>query len=169
MATRSVANRNKRSSVVGGGSESLEREVSDLFTLDTSELREKWSALCGVDPADRLGRTLLIGAIAYRLQEKALGGLKPSAQRVLDRVCDAPRGSASGRITKTRINAGTVLIREWRGTKHQVTVLKDGFLYRTKLFHSLSQIARTITGSRWSGPLFFGLKSSRKEQSSEAA
>jgi len=55
------------------------------------------------------------------------------------------------------------------GTKHQVTVLKDGFLYRAKRFHSVSQIARTITGSHWSGPLFFGLKSPRKEQSSEAA
>jgi hypothetical protein len=111
-----VANRNKRSSAVGGGSESLEREVADLLTLATRELREKWSALCGVDPPDRLGRTLLIRAIAYRLQEKALGGLKPSAQRILDRVCDEPRGSASGRITKTRINAGAVLIREWRGS-----------------------------------------------------
>ena len=62
-----------------------------------------------------------------------------------------------------------MLIREWHGTKHQVTVAKDGFLYRAKRFHSLSQIARTITGSRWSGPLFFGLKSSGKEQSNEAA
>jgi hypothetical protein len=61
------------------------------------------------------------------------------------------------------------LIREWHGTKHQVTVLQDGFVYRGKRFHSLSEIARTITGSRWSGPLFFGLKSSRKEQSNEAA
>jgi hypothetical protein len=61
------------------------------------------------------------------------------------------------------------LVREWHGTKHQVTVLKDGFLYRAKHFRSLSQIARTITGSRWSGPLFFGLKSARKEQINEAA
>jgi hypothetical protein len=66
-------------------------------------------------------------------------------------------------------STGTVLIREWHGTKHQVTVLKDGFLYRAKRFGSLSRIARAITGSRWSGPLFFGLKSSRKEQISEAA
>jgi hypothetical protein len=61
------------------------------------------------------------------------------------------------------------LVREWHGTKHQVTVLKDGFLYRAKRFGPLSQIARAITDSRWSGPLFFGLKSSSKEQGSEAA
>src|SRR5258708_38117550 len=66
-----------------------------------------------------MGGTLLIRAIAYCVQEKALGGLKPSAQRVLDRVCDEPRGSASVRITKTRINAGTVLIRQWRGVRHR--------------------------------------------------
>ena len=84
MATRRVANRNKRSSAVGGGSESLEQEVSDLLSLETSELREKWSALCGVDPPDRLGRTLLIRAIAYRFQEKALAGLKPATQRLLE-------------------------------------------------------------------------------------
>jgi DUF2924 family protein/resolvase-like protein len=65
---------------------------------------------------------------------------------------------------KIRVNAGTVLIREWHGTKHQVTVLNDGFLFRAKRFRSLSQIARAITGSRWSGPLFFGLKAAKKEQ-----
>ena len=163
MATRRVANRNKRSSAVGGGSESLEREVADLLSLETSELREKWSALCGVDPPDRMGRTLLIRAIGYRLQEKALGGLKPSAQRVLDRVCDEPRGSASVRITKTKINAGTVLIREWRGVRHRVTVLDRDVVYRGRRYQSLSEVARAITGTRWSGPLFFGLTKRTEE------
>jgi len=89
---------------------------------------------------------------------------------LLERIADAAaRREVATTPEKTRVGAGTVLIREWHGTKHQVTVLKDGFLYRTKRFDSLLQIARTITGSRWSGPLFFGLKSSRKEQSSEAA
>ena len=163
MATRIAVSRNKRSSAVGGGSEDLEQEVSNLLTLDTSELREKWSALCGVDPPDRMGRTLLIRAIAYRLQEKALGGLKPSAQRVLDRFCDEPRGSASVRITKTRINAGTVLIREWRGVRHRVTVLDHDVVYRGRRYQSLSEVARAITGTRWSGPLFFGLTKRTEE------
>ena len=91
--------------------------------------------------------------------------------RLLERIAEdaAARRQSAPTPEKIRVNAGTVLIREWHGTKHQVTVLNDGFLFRTKRFRSLSQIARTITGSRWSGPLFFGLKSSRKEQPREAA
>ena len=125
----------------------------------------------GADPPPKLRSSLMVQAIAYRLQEKALGGLKPATLRLLERIADdaAARRQASPTPEKIRVNAGTVLIREWHGTKHQVTVLKDGFLYRAKRFRSLSQIARAITGSRWSGPLFFGLKSSRKEQISEAA
>ena len=95
METRSVANRNKRSFAVGGGSESLEQEVSDLLTLATRELREKWSALCGVDPPDRMGRTLLIRAIAYCVQEKAWaasshprnGSLTESAMNLEAPIC----------------------------------------------------------------------------------
>jgi len=113
----------------------------------------------------------MVQAIAYRLQEKAFGGLKPATLRLLERIADdaAARRQASPTPEKILLSAGTVLIREWHGTKHQVTVLKDGFLYRAKRFRSLSQIARAITGSRWSGPLFFGLKSSRNEQNNEAA
>jgi hypothetical protein len=127
--------------------------------------------LFGADPPPKLRSSLLVQAIAYRLQEKALGGLKPATLRLLERIAD---DAAAGRQVSTtpekiRVSTGTVLIREWHGTEHQVTVLKDGFLYRAKRFRSLSRIARAITGSRWSGPLFFGLKSSRKEQISEAA
>jgi len=114
-----------------------------------------------------MGRTLLIRAIGYRLQEKALGGLKPSAQRVLDRVCDEPRGSASGRITKTRINAGAVLIREWRGVRQRVTVLDRDVVYRGRRYQSLSEVARAITGTRWSGPLFFGLTKRTEEAAAD--
>jgi hypothetical protein len=125
----------------------------------------------GADPPPKLRSSLLVQGIAYRLQEKAFGGLKPATLRLLERIADdaAARQQVSTTPEKIRVSTGTVLIREWRGTKHRVTVLKDGFLYRAKRFHSLSEIARTITDSRWSGPLFFGLKSSRKEQSSEAA
>ena len=105
------------------------------------------------------------------MQEKALGGLNPATLRLLERIAD---DTAAGRpisvpSEKSRMTTGTVLMREWHGKKHQVTVIEDGFLHRTKRFRSLSQIARLITGARWSGPLFFGLKSSRKEQINEAA
>jgi hypothetical protein len=155
METRNSSTTGRRSS---GSSQNLEQEVSDLLTLDIVGLRGKWSALFVADPPSRLGRTLLIGAIAYRLQEKALGGLKPSAQRALDRVCDQPGDSGPTRIAKTKVNAGTVLIREWRGVRHRVTVLDHDVVYRGRRYRSLSEVARAITGTHWSGPVFFGLR-----------
>ena len=149
----------------------LASQLDRLHKLNPEELCEQWQNMFGADPPPKLRSSLLVQGIAYRLQEKALGGLKPATLRLLERIADdaAARRQVSIAPEKIRVSAGTVLIREWHGTKHQVTVARDGFLYRAKRFHSLSQIARTITGSRWSGPLFFGLKSSRKEQSNEAA
>jgi len=149
----------------------LASELEQLHELTSEELRERWQTLFGAEAPPKLRSSLIVQGIAYRLQEKALGGLKPATVRLLERIADdaAARRQSAPTPEKIRVNAGTVLIREWHGTKHQVTVLNDGFLFRAKRFRSLSQIARAITGSRWSGPLFFGLKSSRKEQSSEAA
>jgi Protein of unknown function (DUF2924) len=153
------------------GSDKLVQQLDQLGQLSAEALIEHWQALFGVAPPTKLRSSLLVQGIAYRLQEKALGGLKPSTMRLLERIAD---DTAAGRLVsipseKVRTTTGTVLMREWHGKKHQVTVMEDGFLYRTKRFRSLSQIARTITGARWSGPLFFGLKSSRKEQINEAA
>ena len=149
----------------------LTSELEQHRELNSEELRERWQTLFGAEPPPKLRSSLMAQAIAYRLQEKALGGLKPATLRLLERIADdaAARRQASPTPEKILLSAGTVLIRQWHGTKHQVTVLKDGFLYHAKRFHSLSQIARAITGGRWSGPLFFGLKSSRKEQINEAA
>jgi hypothetical protein len=145
-------------------------ELERLRDLTPEELHEQWRMLFGTDPPPRLRSTLLAQAIAYRLQERALSGLKPATVRLLERIADA--AATQRQIStpeKNRASAGTVLIREWHGTQHQVTVLKKGFLYRAKRFRSLSEIARAITGSRWSGPLFFGLKSPRKEQINAAS
>jgi hypothetical protein len=149
----------------------LTAQLEQLPALNPEELRSQWQALFGADPPAKLRSSLLIQGIAYRLQEKSLGGLKPATVRLLERIADgaAVRRESTLPPAKIRVSAGTVLIREWHGKKHQVTVLEDGFLYRAKCFHSLSQISRTITGSRWSGPLFFGLKAARKEQTNEAA
>jgi len=126
-------------------------------------LRQRWAALFGDDPSPNLGRALLIRAIAYRLQEKALAGLKPSTQRLLDRIADNPSKDTPLYMPKRRASAGTVLIREWRGVSHRVTVLDHEVVYRDRRYKSLSEVARAITGSRWSGPLFFGLKGRAKE------
>jgi Protein of unknown function (DUF2924) len=152
-------------------SEELVPQLDRLRELSAEELIKWWQALFDVAPPKKLRSSLLVQGIAYRLQEKAPGGLKPSTLRLLERIAD---DTAAGRPVsipsgKVRMTTGTVLMREWHGKKHQVTVLEDGFLYRTKRFRSLSQIARLITGARWSGPLFFGLRSSRKEQLNEAA
>lgn len=151
--------------------EKLVSQLDQLRELNPERLREQWQTLFGADPPPKLRSSLMAQAIAYRLQEKALGGLKPATLRLLERIANdtTARRQVSTTPEKICVRAGTVLIREWHGTKHQVTVLKDGFFYRAKRFRSLSRIARAITGSRWSGPLFFGLKSSRKEQIGEAA
>jgi hypothetical protein len=154
--------RARKSPRVRGGSEDLAQEIQRLLTLDVPTLGKKWVTLFEVEPSPQLGRVLMIRAIAYRLQEKAFGGLKPSTQRILDRVCE--RGAkAQKRSTTLRASAGTVLIREWRGVKHRVTVLDNDVVYRGRRYKSLSEVARTITGTHWSGPLFFGLTKKIKE------
>jgi hypothetical protein len=161
----------KKSSKWPNDLEQLDSQLDRLGELTPVELRENWRTLFGAEPPPKLRASLLTRAVAYRLQEKALGGLKPATRRLLDRIADAAttRREVSTPPEKFRVSAGTVLIREWRGAQHQVTALKEGFLYRAKRFRSLSQIASAITGGRWSGPLFFGLKSPRKERTREAA
>jgi len=83
--------------------------------------------------------------------------------RVLDRIADNRPKDAPEYIPERRASAGTVLIRQWRGVSHRVTVLDTAVVYRGRRYKSLSEVARAITGSRWSGPLFFGLKGRAKE------
>ena len=147
-----------------GKADRVAREIAGLRELDAQCLRKKWEELYGTK-APRCARpSLMVRAIAYKLQENAFGGLKPSIRRLLQR---GGEDAAARRPTvireRQRISAGTVLLREWHGTSHQVTVREDGVHYRGKRYSSLSEVARLITGCRWSGPLFFGLKSADKE------
>jgi len=146
-----------------GNSGDLARVVGSLYTLASQTLSEKWRTLYGSEPARQFSRSIMIRAIAYRLQEKALGGLKPSTERVLERIGARHPEAAVEPIPKHRASAGTVLIREWRGVSHRVTVLDNDVVYRGRRYKSLSEVARAITGTRWSGPLFFGLKHRTKE------
>jgi hypothetical protein len=100
----------------------------------------------------------MIRAVAYKMQEHAFGGLPAATRRFL--TAGAPSANALPR----RLAPGTVLLREWQCVRHQVTVLERGVLYRGDRYRSLSEVARLITGSRWSGPLFFGLKDKRNGQ-----
>jgi len=138
-------------------------ELADLPALGPERLKERWRALYGTEPPPRISEDLLRRAVAYRLQERALGGLKPSTRKLLQRVVEDARPRSSAATPTRKLTAGAVLIREWRGTSHEVTVLEDGVLFRGKRHRSLSEVARKITGSRWSGPLFFGLKAPVRE------
>src|SRR5271155_5655108 len=139
--------------------------LESLCTLEPDQLTERWRGLFGSAPPARLRRPLLIRALAYRLQQKASDGLKPATRPFLESPSgDADAGRSLTMPPRQLVRAGAVLIREWHGTKHQVTALKDGFVFKGKRFQSLSKIAREITGTRWSGPLFFGLKTSRSEE-----
>ena len=146
--------------------EKLAQDLKDLGTRSDDELKEHWRNLYGTEPPRKIHGSLLIPAIAYRMQEKALGGLKPSARRHLMRVAtNAARGQRAPAYPSLSPKPGTVFVRDWGGVTHQVKVLEDGILFRSNRYKSLSEVARVITGSRWSGTLFFGLKSAVKEQS----
>jgi Protein of unknown function (DUF2924) len=143
--------------------EELTRGITRLPALDVPALRQRWAALFGAEPSLSFGRALLLRAIAYRLQEQASPGLKPATRRVLDRIADNRSSDAPQSMPQRRASAGTVLIRQWRGVSHRVTVLDTDVVYQGRRYKSLSEVARAITGSRWSGPLFFGLKGRAKE------
>ena len=143
--------------------DALSAEIASLSKASIRGLRERWKVLCGKEPSGCIGRSFLVRAIAYSLQEEAFGGLKPSAQRILDRVCDGHGEAARKPGPRSPTGVGTVLIREWRGVSHRVIVLDNDVVYRGRRYKSLSEVARAITGAHWSGPLFFGLKRRVKE------
>src|SRR6266481_7490266 len=142
--------------------ESLDRMREVLARLPTAsraDLRAEWLRLYRSEPPARAGRELLIAAIAYRLQEEALGGLRPESQRRLRSIAaQVGRGGEPVLTLAPRLKPGTRLLREWQGRTHQVLVSDDGFVWQQARYRSLSQIARAITGTSWSGPVFFGLK-----------
>jgi hypothetical protein len=114
-----VLAKRKRKPTVGG--DELAQEVADLLALGAPALRARWTEVFGVAPSPSLGRRLLVRAIAYRLQDRAWGGLKPLTDRLLDRVGDAGSAAKDRRSArKPRAAAGTVLIREWGGVGHRV-------------------------------------------------
>jgi len=145
------------------GAPGLAEQLAQLGSLDGECLKQRWRMLYGTAPPPRVGRSLLRQAIAYRLQENVLGGLKPSTRRLLQRVAvDTAARPEINTTSERKLKPGAVLLREWHGNTHQVTVLADGVRFRGRSYRSLSQVARVITGTRWSGPLFFGLKSAAK-------
>lgn len=137
----------------------VDRKLAELQGLDTASLRALWEEAYGRPPPKSLRRDLLVRALAYHVQEQAYGRLSKAARKQLTRLAlGRSSGSAPPKPAQPRLKPGTRLLREWGGVVHQVTVLEDGFEHRGNRYTSLSQIARKITGARWSGPRFFGLR-----------
>ena len=136
--------------------------LARLPTLDLGELRQHWRGLYKAPTPSHFSRELLMRAVAYRVQELALGGLRSEPQRRLRQIAQQLKESGAARIrARPELKPGTRLVREWQGRTYEVVVLDDGFSWQGTRYRSLSVIARTITGTPWSGPLFFGLKQNR--------
>ena len=136
---------------------SLADDLARLPSLDRAALTAAWQEAYSAEPPRNISQPLMLRALAYRMQAKSLGGLKPSTQRYLIKI--AEDGNAARAVMPvTQVKPGTRLLREWHGVSHEVTVLDDGVYYRGQCYRSLSQVAQVITGAKWSGPLFFGLK-----------
>ena len=136
--------------------------------LDVGELRIRWQNAFGRLPPPRLPRHLLFRVLAYRLQANQLGDLDAESQRLLDRSV-SPEDAGQRAVDLGRHGAdlrpGTVLGREWYGHMQRVTVLTDGFSWNGKTYPSLSKAAFAITGTRWNGPKFFGLRVKQSKES----
>jgi hypothetical protein len=142
-------------------------EIDNLEQLSRVELRVLWEKeFAGEAPPLALGRDILALGIAYAQQERTYGGLaRPVAKeldRLLARVLEDEAADAPKAATRPLPRSGTILVREWRGTTHRVTVVNDGFLWNGKTHQSLSSIARAITRTNWNGPRFFGMREPTK-------
>lgn len=140
----------------------LGERLASLRGLPFPALRAEWRRLHRTNPPMKMGRDVLELGIAWKLQETALGGMSAALKR---RLLDLAQVMESkGDLTKrrsVRLKPGARLVREWRGETHDVLVVEDGYLWKGQRWRSLSLIAREITGTRWSGPRFFGLKSGK--------
>ncbi len=147
--------------------EAVTQAIAELESLPKEELRCRWGATFRADPPTRASREFLERSLAHRIQEQALGGLPPRVRKRLERLTRANgRGSSFAPASMSIFKPGTRLIREWKGEIHEVDVLEKGFSWRGRRYDSLSRIAREITGTRWSGPVFFGLKKRRRREAS---
>ena len=131
--------------------EDLGTALAGLERASRHRLAEHWTEYFGAAPPPRTSRSLMIRAVAYKIQERELGGLSSATRRLLS-------GQAPAAVRRRALRPGTVLIREWHGVAHQVTIIEKGVLYRGEHYRSISEVARLITGARWSGPRFFGVK-----------
>lgn len=138
-------------------------QLAQLGSMSRQQLLDLWQELYRKPAPTGFKKDLMVPFLAYRMQEIAFGGLKPSTRselRGIARRMEKP-SSTNQQICRPRIKSGTRILRKWRGETHEVVVTDSGYEYRRASYKSLSEIARKITGTRWSGPAFFGLRLSK--------
>ena len=141
--------------------ELVAEELAAIPDLPRAELIELWTTAYGRPPPKGLSRRLLEYAAAYHVQTQVNGGPSPALRRKFRRLVGSNHRDKSASTPRTIVSKslppGTRLVREWHGRPYTVEVLESGFLCDGRCYHSLSEVARAITGARWSGPRFFGL------------
>lgn len=143
---------------------SIEDEIAHLRGLDLKGLRSRWLSEFQKPPVEHLPRHLLFAIIAYQIQANRFGDLDHATMQVLDRTAPMENGAAisarlfSFDLKRTELNPGTVLVREWDRQSQRVMVMADGFAWNGHTYDSLSKVAFAITGTKWNGPRFFGLR-----------
>ena len=142
---------------------SMLAQVAALPEKSTADLKQLWRDLYDREPPS-YNKPFLIKRLAYRIQELAYGGLSARAEAKLKELIEEEHRRVKGKAPMRKGDrpiVGTRLIREWKGVEHCATVIEDGFEYQGRRYKSLSAIARAITGTRWNGPLWFGLRNCR--------
>jgi hypothetical protein len=142
----------------------IDVEIGHLRALDVEMLRTRWQTIFRRQPPATLPRHLMFAMIAYRLQAEVLGDLDAETLRLLQKLEVAPSKTEITSLTRIlaqrqrELSPGTVLVREWNGRAHRVMVVEQGFAWQGATYDSLSKIAQQITGTKWNGPRFFGLR-----------
>ena len=165
---------NKRRSGRASTKTSISDEIAHLRGLDLKGLRLRWQSVFQRLPPDHLPRHLLFAIIAYRVQADRLGDLDHETKQILDRTDAKDTGTTmSARLVnfdqkRTELTPGTVLVREWDRQSQRVMVMADGFAWNGQTYDSLSKVAFAITGTKWNGPRFFGMRDKEDRPAAEA-
>ncbi len=142
----------------------LAKEIAHLRSLELRGLRARWQTLTGREAPLHLAQYLLFAIIAYRIQADALGDLENKTIQLLNKIGAAQSGTETVSITdafdqrQRKPLSGTILTREWNGQNYRAIVVENGFAWEGRTYNSLSKIAYAITGTKWNGPRFFGLR-----------